>query len=252
MTTARIPFAALVVLAAARPALAAPSYAEANQAYLTGDWAGAASQYRALDEAGVVHPNLYYNLGNAEFRLGRLGPAIYNYERALRLDPDFDDAEHNLGLARQTVAARWDDRVQGAEGEPVWVRAARLLSTGDLSTLFLLVNALFFGGLVVARFLADGPARIVVQVGNACSGLVTAALATLLVLNIWYLERTVVGVVLDDKIELREGKDARSSERWVVHAGMKVHIRERDGDWLRVELANKTEGWVPRSAIGEL
>lgn len=243
---------ALAALAVWSPAAAAPSYADANQAYLTGDWQRAAEQYRALDEAGIVHPNLYYNLGNAEFRLGRLGPAVYNYERALRLDPDFEDARHNLELARDTVTARWDDRVQGAEGKPLWVRAATFLSPGRLAILFLVFNAFFFGGLLAARFLADGPLRIVVRVANVCTGAMGAALALMLVLQIWYLERTAVGIVLDDKVELREGRDLKSRQRWEVHAGLEVHIVERDGAWLRVELSNKTEGWVPRSSIGEL
>lgn len=35
----------------------------------------------------ALSSNLFYNLGNAYYRQGKLGLAILNYERALRLDP---------------------------------------------------------------------------------------------------------------------------------------------------------------------
>jgi tetratricopeptide (TPR) repeat protein len=243
---------ALLVLSSS-PALAAPaSYASANQSYLNGDWEAAATQYQALVDAGVVNPDLYYNLGNALFRQGRLGPAIYNYERALRIAPGFDDARHNLALARETVDARWDDRVQGASGERGWVEAATYLPVSQLALLFLVVNALFFAALIALRFLAEGPLRIVLKVSASFAGAANLALAVLLVLQIWYLEKVSVGIVLPDEVRMHEGRDETHRERWVIHAGLKVHITGREPGWMRIELANGNEGWVRADAIGEL
>jgi hypothetical protein len=242
----------LVLGSAMRPAIAAPSYADANQAYLTGDWSSAAQQYTALVDAGIVHPHLYYNLGNAYFRQGRVGPAIYNYERALRLDPGFDDARANLALARKSVATRWDDQLQGAAGDPLWIRAATYLSLKQLSVLLVLLNALFFGGLILARFMADGAARMAVRVFSVFSGFSTAAVAVLFVAHVWFIEKTPLGIALDDEVRLHEGRDPGTRERWVIHAGMRVRIKARESDWLRVELANETEGWVRAESIGEL
>lgn len=247
--------AGMVVLmlgAFARPALAAPSYADANQAYLTGDWARASQQYAALVDAGVVHPHLYYNLGNAYFRQGRLGPAIYNYERALRLDPGFEDARANLALARETVATRWEDRLQGAGSEPLWIRAATFLSLEQLSVLLVLLNALFFGGLLLARFMSDGAWRIVARVLSVFTGLTTAAVAVLFIAHIWFIEKTPLGIALEDEVRLHEGRDPSTRERWTIHAGMRVRIKARESGWLRVVLANETEGWVRAESIGEL
>ncbi|HUH03365.1 MAG TPA: tetratricopeptide repeat protein [Kofleriaceae bacterium] len=236
----------------ARPATAAPTYADANQAYLTGDWSSASQQYAALVEAGIVHPHLYYNLGNAYFRQGQLGPAIYNYERALRLDPGFDDARANLALARKSVATRWDDQLQGAAGDPLWIRAATFFSLEQLSVLLVLLNALFFGGLILVRFMADGAPRLGVRVLNVFTGLSTAALAVLFISHVWFLEKTPLGIALDDEVRLHEGRDPGTRERWVIHAGMRVRITARESGWLRVELANETEGWVRAESIGEL
>src|SRR5439155_19757799 len=67
----------------------------------------------------------------------RLGPAILNYERALALDGDQDDAQANLRLARQTASQRWQDKLVGAEADPLWLRALAFFTPGGLTLLFL-------------------------------------------------------------------------------------------------------------------
>ena len=44
---------------------------------------------------------VYYNLGNAYYKAGKIAPAILNYERCLLLDPGDSDARFNLQMARQ-------------------------------------------------------------------------------------------------------------------------------------------------------
>jgi len=77
------------------------TFDRASQAYESGDYASAAQLYAQLAEEGVVHPAVFYNLGNAHFRQGQLAAAIVNYERALQLEPGFESAEHNLAQCLQ-------------------------------------------------------------------------------------------------------------------------------------------------------
>ena len=73
---------------------------EGNRRYREGDYAGAVELYGRILESGVESGELHYNLGNAWFRLGELGPAILHYERARRIMPRDDDLGTNLELAR--------------------------------------------------------------------------------------------------------------------------------------------------------
>lgn len=243
-------------------ALAAPSYADANNAYKEGRWDDAVRQYEALVTAGVVNPDLYYNLGNAYFRCatektarkcpGGIGNAIYNYERALRLQPDFRYARENLRLARETVATRWEDRLKDAESDPLWMTVVTFLSIGRLSIMFLVFDVLLFVGLTVNRFLATGFTRTAFRVTNAFAGVGLVLSAILLAGHIYFLEEKDFGIVLPDQLQMREGTDPRSAERAQIHAGLRVEILDREPGWLRVELANGHEGWVPSDTIGEL
>jgi tetratricopeptide (TPR) repeat protein len=74
----------------------------ANAAYADGRYEEAAAGYQALLEE-EPSATLYYNLGNACFKQGELSQAILNYERALRLQPNHKDAQHNLKFAESLL-----------------------------------------------------------------------------------------------------------------------------------------------------
>src|SRR5215210_1398695 len=77
-----------------------PLFAQANQQYSEGHFQEAIKSYDGLVASGQWSANLFYNLGNAWFRLGDFGHAILNYERALALDPHHPETMANLRLAR--------------------------------------------------------------------------------------------------------------------------------------------------------
>src|SRR5881275_3615378 len=93
-------FAFLAVWAASSPAQAEGDFTKANQDYAQGHFAEAISGYEALVGAGQWSANLFYDLGNAYFRVGDFGHAVLNYERALALERHHPEAIANLQIAR--------------------------------------------------------------------------------------------------------------------------------------------------------
>jgi tetratricopeptide (TPR) repeat protein len=244
--------------AAATPVAAAnASFASGNEAYQSGDYQEAVRQYEALVTGGLRHEALYYNLGNAYYRLAareddKLGRAIYNYERALRVDPGFDDARFNLEVAREAVAGKIADRLEEAERDPAWVRIVTSLSIAQLTSAFLVVDVVLFALLIALRFMTAGFARTGVLVAVIFAALTGAVVGGLLWGHIYFLERVEVAIVLPDEAPLREGPAQLQSDRGQVHAGLRVHVVARDPGWVRVRLANGHEGWLPDATLGEL
>jgi hypothetical protein len=230
----------------------AATFGNANRAYIEGRFDEAIKRYEALVSAGVVHEDLYYNLGNAHFRSGRMGPAIFNYELALRIDPSMADARFNMDVARDVVAERVVDRLKGAESDPWWVRLATFFSVSQLTIGLIALDVLFFALLIAVRFLATGFLRtaLIATAGFALVALIGSFL--LLRGHIYVLEEVHQGIVVADQVVIREGSDARSAEKGKLHPGVRVSLRGRDAGWLRIRLANGMEGWVPEAAIGKL
>jgi tetratricopeptide (TPR) repeat protein len=228
----------------------AGSYAGANRAYQDARYTEAISGYEALIATGVVHEHLYYNLGNAYFRAGDLGRAAYNYERALRLDPGFDDARHNLAVVRETVAETTGASL-GEPAEPTaWSRAFTAVSKAWLITTFIITNLGFFAGLIALRIRSAKPRRRRLRVATGLAGAVFAMSAIWLLGRIAIVDRVDLGVVLPAEVAMREGPS--SAERSYVHAGARVRIIGHASGWLKVRLESGTEGWVPQNAIGQL
>jgi tetratricopeptide (TPR) repeat protein len=94
-----------------------------NEAYLHGDYAAAAAAYEELEHQGVVSADLFFNLGDAYFRKGAPGPAIWAFEKAAALNPSDEDARYNLGEARKLAARAAHDRIEGEDRDPLWIRA---------------------------------------------------------------------------------------------------------------------------------
>ena len=63
-------------------------------------------RYELIARQGVRNAGLYYNIGNAYFRLGDLGRAVLYYRRALLLNPADPNVRHNLVYARSKRADR--------------------------------------------------------------------------------------------------------------------------------------------------
>ncbi|MBA3963334.1 MAG: tetratricopeptide repeat protein, partial [Chthoniobacterales bacterium] len=79
--------------------------ASANTAYAAGRFPEAIKTYEGLVQDHHWSASLFYDLGNAYFRVGDFGRAILNYERALALNPVQPEAQANLRLVREQTRA---------------------------------------------------------------------------------------------------------------------------------------------------
>lgn len=84
--------------------------ARADSAYNADDFGQAATYYAQAIKKHGTSATLWYNLGNCHYRLGQMGRAIIDYERALRINPAFQDARDNLELANTKITDRPGER----------------------------------------------------------------------------------------------------------------------------------------------
>ncbi len=221
-----------------------------NDAFLRGDYAGAAAAYEQLDRQQAVSADLYYNLGVTYFRQGQLGKAIWSFERALVVAPDDEDARFNLAQARKRAEPGAHDKLEGAEREPLWSRIVTYSSPSTQVLLFTILYVGCFALLFVRRRIAQD-SRAAVTAGAAILG-VGALLAGLLIAGRIHLDRIPFAVVLPDTVAVKEGADNTFRTSYKVHGGLRVRVLDREQDWVRVRLANGLEGWMPVRELGLL
>ena len=78
-------------------------FMEANEMYRQEKYAEALKAYEEIEGLDKESWALYYNMGNIHYKMNRVAPAIFYYEKALKLRPDQRDVRFNLEFANQMV-----------------------------------------------------------------------------------------------------------------------------------------------------
>jgi hypothetical protein len=240
-----------LVAFATGPALRAQTpeeiFSGANAAYEQGRYDDAAQGYRTLIKYQIRDPRVEYNLGNTEFRSGRLGKAILHFERARRLDPTDHDIRANLAYARSFCFDQVP--VSDAPALLLWLRAGQdRLGPDRQAWIFL---GLFWALCMIIAWTLSRPGRSGAGIGWLASALVVLLL---IVAVSWYttylrLEGSQSGVVLAASVEVLAGPGENNPTLFTVHEGLIVEIRDVRPEWIQVSLPDGLNGWMVRNAV---
>ena len=217
---------------------------EGNRRYQEGDYAGAVELYERILESGLESGELHYNLGNAWFRLGELGPALLHYERARRIMPRDDDLAANVELARALTA----DRVAPLPG--FWFfRVARwwidLLSRPALLGVVSLAWLAAMAALIVAVIGRGDLMRVWSRRTAAVAGVATLVFGLSLVARELDLGRPDEAIVMAEEAAVRSApSDDDELLIFTVHEGTKVRVERRSDAWVEIVLEDGKVGWV--------
>ncbi len=217
------------------------SFDRANSAYNEGDYVTAVNLYEQLVTDGVAQPDLFYNLGNAYYRLNRLGPAIANYQRALHLRPGFEAAQKNRDLCLQHTR-----RALNAPLPPAWEQALLFwhyklppwltfrLAVGFWLLLWILLGVRLWRPWPYLR-------------GGA---MLTAILAVAFAASSWAkMHPELLAVACAERVPVRYGIGEEEATRFELFEGDRVHVDQRKNGWARVVTASGERGWVDENAL---
>ena len=221
----------------------------ANAAYADGRWMDAVADYELIASTGLESAPLYCNTGDAYFKDGNLPKAILYYERALKIDPSYDDAKYNLELLSNTI----QDRIVAVPEFVLkaWARKLCYMMDSDaLAVLFLVFLALTLG---LALLFVLSPSVAGRRTGFF-TGIVTLIIAiACLSFSLWQKKEYMTA---DDAIVMRPVTSVKSSpssevskDLFILHEGTKVKIIDEVGRWKNIELADGRQGWLPAEDI---
>jgi tetratricopeptide (TPR) repeat protein len=200
---------------------------------------------RLVRDDGVRNGRLYYNIGNVHFRLGDIGLAILNYERAVLYMPRDENVRANLEYAR----SRRIDRVELEESERIFKTLFFLHYDVPLRIKLAIFTVLFAFIWIFASFrlfLDLAALRTLIIIPAVVSGLFLASI----VVESVDAARNPEGVVTAREVVARKG-DAETYQPTFtepLHSGTEFVLLEERSGWFHIELEDGSRCWIPAQA----
>lgn len=217
----------------------------ANTAYSQGEWMKAAADYEMISGLGLESAALYCNTGNAYFKDGNVAKAILYYERALKMDPSYEDAVYNLSLANNRIQDRID--VLPEFFLKKWMRDICYLMDSDAWAIAFIIFLAATLALMLMFIMAPSAAGR--RVGFF-TGLVTLILMVSSVsFSVWQKNEYMnsdKAIVIKPVASVKSSPSTEATkDLFILHEGTKVEILDRVGEWNNISLSDGRQGWLP-------
>ena len=217
--------------------------AQADSAYQQEQYQQAAKMYEQLLKRGES-ADLYYNLGNAYYRMDDITHAVLAYERALLLSPGDADVRFNLQMARSKTI---DKIVPESEMFFVtWYRSLVRLMSVDAWARTALVSLLVAMLLALVYLFAQ---RIWLRKVGFFGGILF--LVVFVAANVFgfqqqhsLLHRTGA-IVIRSAVSVKSTPSQNGTDLFILHEGTRVNIIDDSmRGWREIRVADGKSGWV--------
>lgn len=224
----------------------------ANEMYKKGDYENAIQKYEFI-EKGLKQESsdLYFNLGNAYYKLNKVAPSIYYYEKALLLEPNNKAMKTNLAFAQK----RTIDNIKVIEelGFTKFIKkATSIFSINTWTWLSITFSILTLFSFVLFLYKEDPNFKRIsfVAIFIALFLVMVSFLSANFLTN--YKTKDRPAIVFEDTVDVKAEPSEDADKAFTLHEGTKVYVKETLDNYKRIQLTDKTEGWVLSNAIMEI
>jgi tetratricopeptide (TPR) repeat protein len=219
---------------------------QANQHYIGQEYEKAVQLYEQILAGGKTSVQLYYNLGNAWYKLNDPPRALLYYERARLLAPANENIDFNIRVAGQFIVdniealpqpffLRWRSSVVNLASADTW---ARISLAGFLLFLILLGTFLF------ARYAW-------VKKTTFWSGIFLLIFSVFSYSFAGRQQKAVNdrahAIIFCPRVTVKSAPATTGTDLFLIHEGLKVEITDSLNNWKEIRLPDGNKGWMPDS-----
>lgn len=226
-------------------------FKSANDLYKNDKLEEAIELYKKIETKGLVSSELFYNLGNSYYKLNKVGPSIYYYEKALKMNPLNEDVKNNLVFARRLALDNIEE-LPKTVFQRINKNVLQKLSYNQWAIVVVVFSIL--GSLLFLLFyFASSPSKKRFYFVTSSLSFVLLIFSFLITYNQYSLSiNNKVAIIFAEKTEVRNAPTLNSEEVFTLHEGTKVIVLDAIDNWKKIKLADGKLGWIISEEIKEL
>ena len=224
-------------------------FIDANEHYSAQEYLLAIEKYEDI-LINAEHQDVYYNHGNAYYRVGDIGNSIWAYEKALKLSPRDSDINFNINYLRTMVR----DKIIPPNNMYLISLYKSLVLKFTISDLILFIGLLFL--FLSIKYILNFYTNVINPVNTIINYITIAFIVTLSWLTLdkyWNVSDKYHGVIVASAVDVRSSPlDRGENVIFRVHEGTKVEIQNFQSGWSEIVLLDGKKGWVLSKDIREI
>jgi len=228
-----------------------PLFEEGNTAYNNGDFFKAVTLYEQTLLTGKHSASLYFNLGNAYYRLNKVAESIYNYEKARQLDPENEDFKVNSAFAQNmtidAIEPLPESQLSQVQNSLYALASASIWS--KIVVLFVWLFAIFFSIYLLNKTIK---LKRLFFVLSLFSLILFLSSFTIKFFANAEQENKKYAIIFSNEINIWSEPNLRAEIQFTLHEGTKVELLDSLDEWEKIRIANGSEGWIKNASLKSL
>jgi tetratricopeptide (TPR) repeat protein len=228
-----------------------PLFEEGNTAYNNGDFFKAVTLYEQTLLTGKHSASLYFNLGNAYYRLNKVAESIYNYEKARQLDPENEDFKVNSAFAQNmtidAIEPLPESQLSQVQNSLYAIASASIWS--KIVVLFVWLFAIFFSIYLLNKTIK---LKRLFFVLSLFSLVLFLSSFTIKFFANAEQENKKYAIIFSNEINIWSEPNLRAEIQFTLHEGTKVELLDSLDEWEKIRIANGSEGWIKNASLKSL
>jgi tetratricopeptide (TPR) repeat protein len=226
-------------------------FEKGNALYNQGKYNEAIDAYITILDTKNHSSELYFNLGNAYYKLNKVAPSIYYYEKALQLSPNDEEIKNNLVFAKNMTIDAIDTIPEVGLSKFTKSIANYMTFDGWAKTAVILVFC--FVILFLIYYFAYTTIRKRLSFIASMASLFLLVITLILAFHKFNLDKKdKPAIVFAQESKVKAEPNLRSEESFILHEGTKVQIIDTVKSWKKIKLADGKMGWISQDDIKAL
>jgi len=223
-------------------------FKQGNRLYNEGKFNDAILKYESILDTNEHSAELYFNLGNAHYKLNNIAPSIYFFEKALQLEPNDKEILHNIAFARNMTVDDIDI-VPDVGFSKLFKNLTNMMSFDSWAYTSVISIVLFVILYLIYYFSHQTGKKRLAFIGSS-SFLVISCIALFFAFNKFNIDKNdKPAIVFSQEALVKSEPNLRSEESFRLHEGTKVQILDTVKNWKKIKLSDGTSGWISNQDI---